>query len=783
MQAITLDLNKSNDGRACDIGIAIQFSFRPFIDHIVKKLEVERNAKAVFYQYILNKFKAQPELWKPMDTSQLKNYPHIFELIHSALSPLLHEEKDQLWAISMPVTPCFFSGTDAFYKILIDQQSHEPSPNIEKPSMSQMTKGILTSFYNLVLQRFYNFSFTVNSGTVRSVMDAQTGLLKYYRLNVDSRFMNITYSGELPALKPENITDRIWSEASNLEILQDLLPLHNFKVEGISIVDVVDVTAEYSLENIKNVIIKHNKSHAGKHGENISNALKTLVSCQGVQFGLVPNLRVNHKVVANNQSDFESVLSRLSKKDPAMQVLYQHRVDEYLKNPSRLIFPKITQEQRENSIWLNMLHEQGIVSYAIFPLYFSGNIVGALEVHAHNVKVFQSYTLSKLETAFPLLSQLLQNLITDFNHELTTVVTEKFTALQPAVRWRFYEAAYQYIHSGAKANNLPLDKIYFQKVSPFYGAIDIKDSSIKRNQAIRADLYSNFEVLETLFHNINKNLNDHFEHQLTAALSTCNKSQFNDLSDREVLITQDYLQQQLPIYLRQMANEHPDLKPAVQRYFDATQPQGGLFENSARYERSLQRINTEVTTYLESFNAEVQETYPCYFEKFRTDGVEYDLYMGQSIAPEIPIPAGLLHTLRYKQLELMATIAKATASLQNELEVYMQTTHLIFVYEKLIDISFRTDEQRFDVEGSYNIRYQMVKKRIDKAHVKDTQERLTQPGKITIIYFNSWEATEYKGYIEKLKQRDLLKDDLEYLEVEELQGVQGLKALRVGVVV
>ena len=112
----------------------------------------------------------------------------------------------------------------------------------------------------------------------------------------------------------------------------------------------------------------------------------------------------------------------------------------------------------------------------------------------------------------------------------------------------------------------------------------------------------------------------------------------------------------------------------------------------------------------------------------------------------------------------------------------MQTTQLIFVYEKLIDISFRTDEQRFDVEGSYNIRYQMVKKRIDKAHVKDTQERLTQPGKITIIYFNSWEATEYKGYIEKLKQQNLLKDDLEYLEVEELQGVQGLKALRVGVV-
>lgn len=496
MQAITLDLNKSNDGRACDIGIAIKFSFRPFIDHIVKKLEVERTAKAVFYQYILNKFKAQPELWEPIETSELKNYSPIFELIHSALSPLLHEEKDQLWAISMPVKPCFFSGTDAFYKILFDHQSQEPSPNIEKPSMPQMTKGILTSFYNLVLQRFYDFSFTVDSGTVRSIVDAQTGLLKYYRMNVDSRFMNISYDGELPELNLETINDKIWGEASNLQILQTLLPLHNFRVEGISIVDVVDVTAEYALENIKNVIIKHNKSHAGAHGENISNALKTLVSCQEIQFGLVPNLQVNGKVVVNSQSDFESVLCRLSKKDPARRALYEQRVDEYLKNPSRLIFPRITQEQRESSIWLNMLYEQGIISYAIFPLYFNGKIVGALEVHAHDVEVFQSYVLSKLETAFPLLSQLLQNLITDFNHELTMVVTEKFTSLQPAVRWRFYEAAYQHIYSGAKANNLPVEKIFFEKVSPFYGAIDIKDSSIKRNQAIRSDLYSNFEMLD-----------------------------------------------------------------------------------------------------------------------------------------------------------------------------------------------------------------------------------------------------------------------------------------------
>ena len=129
----------------------------------------------------------------------------------------------------------------------------------------------------------------------------------------------------------------------------------------------------------------------------------------------------------------------------------------------------------------------------------------------------------------------------------------------------------------------------------------------------------------------------------------------------------------------------------------------------------------------------------------------------------------------------MAEIAQTTNNLGPYFSLPLETTQLIFVYDKPIDVSFRIDEQRFDVEGSYNIRYQMVKKRIDKAYIKDSDQRLTQPGKIAIVYFNSSEATEYIGYIKKLQKHGLLNNDLEYLEIEELQGVEGLKALRIGV--
>jgi hypothetical protein len=129
----------------------------------------------------------------------------------------------------------------------------------------------------------------------------------------------------------------------------------------------------------------------------------------------------------------------------------------------------------------------------------------------------------------------------------------------------------------------------------------------------------------------------------------------------------------------------------------------------------------------------------------------------------------------------MVEIARLTNSLVKEMPRALLTTQLIFIHSNPIDISFRNDERRFDVEGAYNIRYEVVKKRIDKVLIQGTNERLTQPGKIALVYFNAYEASEYFEYIKYLQDQKLLLDDLEILELEELQGVSGLKALRVGV--
>jgi hypothetical protein len=784
MQAVTLDLSKCICGsEGLNIGADIRLSLKPFISFLRDRMSREKTAKINFYKYLLEQFDAFPELNEPIDDADTSKYNHLFELIYTALSPVINDEKEQLWALGKPVSPCFYYGTNAFYNILLDWKTKGLKSDLKLPSEQEMEKSALTNFYSLILKKYYGFTLGGQEYTIKSFIDHDTHLLKYYRMNIDSRFLEVEIDAELPDLKLQDIKEYMKNESGAIEGLQKLLPPELFRIEGIALVTLTDVTAEYALEAIKTTIIAHNQCQVGWSNEQIVRSLQAIVGTDQMSFNLLPYIRLNNKTLLYNHAGFESVIIEQAKANGLQESEYNVLADEFVAHPRRLIFPDISAVDAKEYPMLKLIYENGVKSYALFPLFYNAKLVGCLEIYTRDAEVFSSSTLPKIEGALPLLAQLYQNIIIDFNNEIMTIVTDKFTALQSSVQWRFYEAAYQYMKSGAWEKDLPIDQVYFKDVHPFYGAIDIRNSSIERNLMIRKDLFTHFEVLETTIGNLKTKIPAELEEELPQHSLASGYQNFEEMSDRDIMKTDDYLQRQLPQYLHALGDEHPETKNIIDNYFEVTREGGKIYENRENYELSMQMINHAVNRRLDEFNQELQDIYPSYFEKFRTDGVEFDIYLGQSISPDHPFSFEVLADFRLRQLQVIAEIAQITANLTPHLPINLETTQLIFVYGKQIDISFRLDEQRFDVEGSYNIRYQMVKKRIDKAHVRDTTERLTQPGKIAIVYLNSEEAQEYMVYIRKLQADGLLTEVVENLEVEELQGVEGLKALRVEVAI
>ena len=115
-----------------------------------------------------------------------------------------------------------------------------------------------------------------------------------------------------------------------------------------------------------------------------------------------------------------------------------------------------------------------------------------------------------------------------------------------------------------------------------------------------------------------------------------------------------------------------------------------------------------------------------------------------------------VRNLRLWQLMVMCEVARRTDALIDTLPVPLETTHLILVQDSPLTIRFSPDERHFEVEGAYDIRHEIIKKRIDKAIIKATSERLTQPGKIAIVYSNRQEAAEYLEYIDYLQSAGYL---------------------------
>jgi hypothetical protein len=322
----------------------------------------------------------------------------------------------------------------------------------------------------------------------------------------------------------------------------------------------------------------------------------------------------------------------------------------------------------------------------------------------------------------------------------------------------------------------------FPEVYPLYGASDIRNSSVERNKAIQQDLTLQLhlasKVMEEamahqplpIFEKLNYSISRHID-----------KIKNGLLSDAEISV-HDFLKREFEPVIGYLAENFPSLKNLSEQYLQALDPQlGVVYQKRKEFEESLTLINETLSVYIEEEEAQAQAMFPHYFEKYKTDGIEYNIYIGASLVEDGNFNQIYLKNLRLWQLITMCEIARRTRVLKSRLKVPLETTQLILVHSLPLSIRFRIDERHFDVDGAYNIRYEIIKKRIDKAMIKGTNERLTQPGRIVIIYSQLSEALEYNDYIAYLQERNYLTGKVERVELEDLQGVQGLKAIRIEV--
>jgi hypothetical protein len=766
------------------ISVNASLSFRKFLEEMNRHLEEAEPYRQSFYASILEEFNKNPHWLTDMDLQRVGGEEALLQVIHIALFPPLSREETFLWGLSLPLQPTIFYGTDELYQLIKGEKLETWGQSV--PENNEMTLGQLKLIYSFIVRQCYNYSIVVKNQIVRPFTDKESGLLKYYQIHQDLRFITVSVEGELPELDFEMLKTQM-NEQTALAYLYRVLPLERFHFKGFSVLTVSDITIPYVVEKVKNEILRVDHSLEATY-TTILKMLPSLIGNSHIHFGLLPFFELNKKLITPFEMVFPyevSPFSLLMQAAVEFQVdpdVFSQQLEHYRQNP-QVLLELITEEVgKEESIFHAILRKKGVRNYALIPVRHNGHPVGILEVYARREGTLTNKCLTILEVAIPTLGQLLQKGSQDFKAAIDRIIKNKFTPLQPAVLWKFKEAAWHYLQKQLRDNKAEMETIQFKEVYPLYGSVDIRNSTRERNEALLLDLQVQFTLLLEVLNQLLQRFHLPLLEELVFRGARLHKSIVPALNAGEEQALTGFLEQEIHPILLEIKATYPTAGTIIAPYLAALDKnKGQAYQHRRVLETAMETLTTAVSNYLDAMKEELQQSNPCYFESLRTDGIEYDIYIGQSIAPEKPFSMSSLKNLRLWQLKSMSTIARMTHALLPDMPTPLHTTQLIFIHSTAVDICFRNNERRFDVEGGANIRYQIIKKRIDKVHVGQTNERLTQPGKIALVYSDNRDAEQYLSYIQFLQEQQVLTRDLEYLELEQLQGVAGLKALRVGV--
>ncbi|SMG29897.1 hypothetical protein [Sphingobacterium psychroaquaticum] len=693
----------------------------------------------------------------------LSEFTDVFGLIHRLTNSITNLD-DRFWGLAFPVPDKAFFGRDTFYDLLDSDLTLLPDSGGAPfyPDIAFTNKLL----YILVLERFYGIKGV--DSNMRYVY-FKHGVPQYVELKVDFSFVEVALKGELPRLDFSCLRDKNVEGFDDIEPLLSSINLEAFSFTGISILRFVDCNREQVFNKVQQIVADLSRFEKQSFHRDVSSILSTMVGTTAISHSFFPVLELNGFPILKSDLVKDSIFfGELILKE---REKCQSGIFDYLKAPYTISYGVETGMDSFDETLIAHLKQLKLASYVCFPLRHNGDLVGFLELYSRDLK-FDNEKVVSIAPYMPMLTLLAYELAVGFKAKLNQVILQNFTSLQEAVQWRFNQVAAHYLLEPK------LEKILFENVYPLYGAVDIKNSTLLRNLAYKKDSLYRINQLDQILRTIP--VHRATEQQFMMRLEHITQWLNEGYIDKYLVDILSFFQEEVPVFMDNLPLDNAEIQELRDMYREGEDIVRGKNNRFAMaFEQSLSTLNQMINKELTTFNQYIQDRYPSYFEKFRTDGVEYDAYVGQSITPAKVFNVELLREFRKQQVISMAEIGQQAHAIIDDLPIALETTQLIFIHPNPIAISFRQDERRFDVEGGYNIRYQMIKKRIDKALIKDTKERLVQPGCIALVYATRRVEEELKGILKEVHEMGLIGANIESLVLEELQGLNELRALRV----
>ena len=746
---------------------------------------------ALYEKYASKEFASHPfHQSSKLIIAEVEKYPDLingfsnFDLLSSyekqinlLLDPLFPESllENEIKAASIPFAFTSFKYTTRLEKIIKDagEDFIFNIRNFEENSIFIMTA-------TFILNMYYGYDVDLKRPFFFDIPNIKTGITKHYRAAFNADFAEIIPTENAPKITDEDYKELL-DNFNNIEVWKEKFPPNSYIFKGFGIINLFDVTVDETISSIKANLLRSDKNLV----EDLRKDLSEFYNISDLKLGYSIFDNTNTKLCETTITKDNSIILKNNKAIACDDFFCEGIAEKVFKNHEIFTISDVARygEVTQHNSFYQHLKASGIQSIILIPIKASGNSdLALLEIASPRAYELNSVNVNKLKDVMPVFEAAVKRASEERQNVLEATIQEHYTSIHPTVKWRFYEAAEKY-HRDLEQNpeEAKIDEIVFDHVYPLYGQSDIRNSSNARNEAIKEDLNTQLtlaiNVLDSACKTEKLPIYSELAYRINQYLTDLKRGL--DAGDEVGIL--DFLKREIYPVFNHIKNLTKDLFEKVAIYTNRLdQDLGVVYEKRKNYETSVNFLNEKLSHYVDKKQVEAQKMYPHFFERYKTDGVEFNMYIGDSLVRDKPFDNLYLYNLRLWQLQTMCEVENIANHARAFMQHDLQVASLILVHSNSLAIKFRMDEKQFDVDGAYNIRYEIIKKRIDKANIKNTEERLTTPGKIAIVYSQDKDALEYIKYINFLQSRKLL-GKIEFLELEDLQGVTGLKALRVEV--
>lgn len=753
----------------------LQISFKKLLEQYKTMLDSGDDFMVTKAKHILEFQEKHPVLRDGFtDFSLLEAYKEQIEtILQDSFSPLL--TRNEIKTASVPFQNIIFNASERFKNII---KTAGKDFELKIKNMPEDDTYIIAC--TVILNLCYGYNLSLKRPMFYEIPDAD-GIKRYYKILYNADFCEI-----VPTDKAIKITHQDYEELldnfGNIELWKAKFPPNSYIFKGFVISNIFDVTDDQSISNIKSSLIGEVKQKDENFIKEFQNVFQSLLGLK--------DLRVGFSVYNNEEDSFERVVgegmvSFLVNKNEGLlcESSLCHESYDILLNEKK--FYSISDVEKFEELYCSpqfkILKDQGIKSAILAPISSNGELLGILELVSTTPKALNSINANKLVDIMPFIVSTVERSKKEEHNLIEAVIQRECTSIHPSVSWKFKKAAKKFLFDRQKQEgSATFSKIVFENVYPLFGQMDIKGSSDARNKATQRDLTLQLSLTEKILEKVEREKELPIYSQIRFQIENFKEELKSNFKVDSELVLSGFFKNEIEPLFRFLLKQDGSFTEAISDYFSKLDENLGLvYHYRKNYDDTVALINKNMARLLDEKQIEAQKMYPHFFERFKTDGVEHNMYIGETITKEDSFNMIYLYNLRLWQLQVMCEMENAYYSNQDSYPLSLDIVSMILVFNQPLSIRFRMDEKKFDVDGTYNARYEVVKKRVDKAFIKGTEERITSKGKIAIVYSHKEDELEYLHYIKFLQSKKMLDTDEEIVELENLQGVTGLKAIRV----